>query len=80
VNWNIHPNPNPTRNAITISFDDYADYEVIIMDVNGKELYKESTDKQEMKINLDELELANGIYSVLLKSGIHTQIKKIVKM
>lgn len=69
--------PNPTQNIITISTQNNKIFEVVLTDINGKEITKLSN--QINQTHLDLSGLNNGLYFLRTISSDGTSVQKIVK-
>ncbi len=74
--------PNPVENAVQITFDESENngqYEAIILDYAGKEMYKGSHSGHNAVINLQNSQLSTGVYFLkIIKDG-ETEVLRIFK-
>ncbi|MFO0496184.1 MAG: T9SS type A sorting domain-containing protein, partial [Flavobacteriia bacterium] len=65
--------PNPTHDKVTIDFASIGDYELILSDIQGKEILRTSCEKE---INLDVSVLSKGTYLLLLSDKTKGLLRK----
>lgn len=75
VGLNVYPNPNSGNFWIQLVNGQVKEIE--IMDVTGRILMSESSNKDAIKISLDEF--ANGIYYAKIRSNETTEVIKVIK-
>lgn len=78
----IYPNPSNGNFSIEINSTDVADYQIVITDISGKEIYNSyyaaETGTNIVKLNLSD-ELSKGIYMINVKRDNITVNKKLFK-
>jgi hypothetical protein len=78
LSWSIYPNPANDFIEIQFSKNDLASYDILILDITGKEIYTQSI--EESKIDIKALN--GGLYFIKLKNkktGNIIGVKKFVK-
>lgn len=68
--------PNPVKQDLSISVDDCELYTVLITDITGKEVLKDSFNEKDHKISIRNLEA--GTYFLKVSSGNKVVVKKLV--
>lgn len=65
--------PNPSQEKVTIDFPNYGDFDIVLCDIQGKEILKTNFDKT---ITIDISTLSNGTYLLLLSDRANGIIRK----
>lgn len=73
--------PNPSEGVFNIEFENSAAelFNIEITDVNGKSVYKVSTQSGMVELGIDISEEARGVYLMNISSESHTVMQRIVK-
>jgi hypothetical protein len=68
--------PNPTSGFVTLSFIDNTPREISITDIQGKQLYKTTTNESITTLNISDY--AKGIYFIKVADGTRVSTKKLI--
>ena len=71
--------PNPTRGEVSIEIDapQLGDVEIMVRSVNGQEVFRRSYETTD-RVSFDMSQHVSGLYLVIIQSGEHTVVKKLV--
>jgi hypothetical protein len=69
--------PNPANDMVTVSFDEMGDYELILHDVFGKEIIRQTSTDRQPELNLSDY--ASGLYFLTLKGKTKSAVVKVIK-
>ena len=77
--FNINFYPNPVNDILTIEFENHINYPICIsiLDIQGKTLYNKTKFISPDRVNIKELDLANGLYFVKCTGKDFSTIRKI---
>jgi len=74
---NIRVFPNPASDVVNVSNPDQSEVELVLMDLNGKVIYRENHRSANMTINLGDL--AEGVYLLKVNSKGSSETIKLIK-
>jgi hypothetical protein len=77
IEWNLFP--NPAIDEVTLTFSgDYEKGNVKVFNSFGKLVYEGKVNESQTNLTLDVSQFANGMYTVVVVSGIKTANKKLI--
>ncbi len=76
---NINVYPNPAVKYVNISMQEITNYEIVLTDINGKQLWSKTGDEQQIQIDLQYYQ--SGTYLLIVKDVENKQYKvfKLIK-
>jgi hypothetical protein len=76
----VYPNPSMNETTITIEQDKQESYQISIIDITGKEVFKGTTNSTSKQTVLDIQSLSAGVYQIIITTNNNRFIKQLVKV